>query len=85
MTTEIIEKVLNDEIYEDEIKAEDYINKYFLKKLVKRKFPNISEEIIYFAINFCNDMIKPPRTKEDYIKALVRVMSEHSSSIVTIS
>ncbi|MBU1095027.1 MAG: hypothetical protein CVV23_11950 [Ignavibacteriae bacterium HGW-Ignavibacteriae-2] len=79
MNSENIEKVLETEIFDEYIKSEDYISKYYLKKLLKRNFPSISEEIIYFAINFCNDIIKPPRKKKEYIKTLSRVLSEHSS------
>lgn len=77
MTIEIIVKVLCEEMNENEVKSDDYINKYQLKKLINRKFPSISEEIIYFAINLCNDKLQPPRKKEDYIKALADVMLEH--------
>ncbi len=76
-----LERILENEIIEEYIKSEDYINKYYLKKLLQRKFPSISEEIIYFAINFCNDVIKPPRNKKDYVKTLARVISEHSSGV----
>ena len=80
-----LEKILENEIIEEYIRSEDYINKYYLKKLLKRNFPSISEEIIYFAINFCNDVIKPPRNKKDYIKTLARVISEHSPDVQLIS
>ena len=63
-------KVLDEVIDQKYICVEEYQDKYYFKKQIQELFPELSDEIIYNAINFANKVIKAPRKKIEYINAL---------------
>jgi len=60
-------KLIIDEKY---VYVEEYQDKYYFKKQIQELFPELSDEIIYKAINFANKVVKTPRKKNEYINAL---------------
>jgi hypothetical protein len=62
---------LQEIIYEKYVISEEYQDKYYLKKQIQIIFPDLSEPIIYAAINTANITIRPPRKKDDFINVLV--------------
>jgi hypothetical protein len=63
-------KILKQSIDEKYVYIEEYQDKYYLKKQIQELFPELSDEIIYNAINFANNVVKAPRNKTEYINAL---------------
>ncbi len=57
------------------INVDEYQDKYYFKKEVQNIFPDLPDEIIYKAIDKANKLVKPPKKKIDFIKALVNIIS----------
>ena len=52
------------------VRVEEYQDKYYFKKQIQELFPELSDDIIYNAINFANNVVKAPRKKIKYINVL---------------
>jgi hypothetical protein len=52
------------------VPIKEYQDKYYIKKKLLESFPELSDEIIYDAINFANKVINLPRKKVEYINVL---------------
>ena len=63
-------KELDRTIDQKYVRVEEYQDKYYFKKQIQELFPELSDEIIYNAINFANKVVKAPREKIEYINAL---------------
>ena len=57
------------------VRVEEYQDKYYFKKQIQELFPELSDEIVYNAINFANNVVKAPRKKNEYINALISKIS----------
>lgn len=75
MDTMEIKKRLQQIIYEKYVDSEEYQDKYYLKKQIQIVFPELNESIIYTAIDAANAIVRPPRKKDDFIKALTVELS----------
>ena len=69
-----IQKHLSNEIVDDVITTEEFQDKYYFKKLVKDKFPSISDNAIYETIEQCNQLISRPRKKKIYLKLFAKTL-----------
>ena len=65
---------LDRKIDQDYVRVEEYQDKYYFKKQIQELFPELSDEIIYNAINFANKVVKAPGKKIEYINALCSKM-----------
>lgn len=53
------------------VNSDEYQDKYFLMRKIKKIIPSLSDEIIYSTINKCNNIIAKPRKRDDFIKTFL--------------
>ena len=69
-----IQKHLSNKIVDDIIATEEFQDKYYFKKLVKDKFPMVSDNAIYETIEQCNKLISRPRKKKIYLRLFAKTL-----------
>lgn len=75
MESSLIFNKLTEQIVDDYIHVEEYQDKYYLKKEIKNIFPDLTDDVIYKAIEDANLKVKPPKKKNEFLKALVNIIT----------
>lgn len=75
-----IRKAINENITGNEVFSQEFQDKYFLHKQIKRALPEYSDEILFKTINICNETLKSPSRKNDFAnffsKTLIRLSDQ---------
>ncbi len=70
MQMELVKKELHNVVDLEKVPVEEYQDKYYFLKRIKRIFPELSNEKIANAINYANNEVKVSGRKKKYINAL---------------
>lgn len=74
-----IRNVLEEFIPNKNVNFEEYQDKYYLKKKIQEVIPGKTDEVIYKAIDFANEFVKPPRPRTDFINVLINKLDVASN------
>jgi hypothetical protein len=74
-----IRSVLEEFIPHKNVNFEEYQDKFYLKKKIQEAIPGKTDELIYKAIDFANESVKPPRVRDDYINVLLKQLDAASN------
>jgi hypothetical protein len=73
-----IRKAINENITSREIYSQEFQDKYFLHKQIKRALPEYSDDILFQTINICNEKIKSPSRKNRFIDVFSKTLTRLS-------
>jgi hypothetical protein len=74
-----IRSVLEEFIPHKNVNFEEYQDKFYLKKRIQEAIPGKTDAVIYKAIDFANEFVKPPRMRTDYINVLIKKLDAASN------
>lgn len=80
MNKYLAKELVEDILFHEHIKSDEYQDKFYLKEKLHRIFPNLSEKNIYDAINYCNRTIAPPRHRSAFAKSFLQFLK--SSNLI---
>ena len=73
-----IRKAINENITGKEVFSQEFQDKYYLHKKIKIALPEFSDDILFRTINICNEKLKSPSKKNDFVnffsKTLTRLL-----------
>jgi len=73
-----IQKAINDKITGNEVFSQEFQDKYFLIKKIKRALPEFSDDILFETINICNEKLKSPCKKNDFVNIFSKTLKRLS-------
>jgi hypothetical protein len=73
-----IRKAINENITSKEIYSQEFQDKYFLHKQIKRALPEYSDDILFQTINICNEKIKSPSRKNRFVDVFSKTLTRLS-------
>lgn len=75
MSRSEIKRRLEQVVFEDYISSDEYHEKYFFFKRLNDTFPEIKAHEILRAIDYCNNNLRQPRKRQEYLNLLTNCLS----------
>ena len=73
-----IRRAISQNIRSKQIYSQEFQDKYFLHKQIKRALPEFSDDILFETIDICNEKIQSPSKKNRFVDVFSKTLTRLS-------